>query len=434
MSPDSTNASAGATGTRPVRFDPAGAEIVADPYPTYTELRRDHPIAPWSGASGVWLVSRNADVTALLAHPAARVQPEGRPVPEAYRGGPAEVMWRHNMALLDEPDHTRVRRSVARPLGRAGTESLRDVVAGIAVRTVAAAVERQSFDAVADLAAPVPRGVVRHLLGISDAEFDLLASWTPDFLRLFLPDGNGPDDVERIHRACGQFINFFAELADRRRGSPQDDLTTEVVRAADAGALEHGEMVATLRGVFTAGFETTMATVAAFVLAAATDPRLLPTLRAHPDLVPAAVEELLRWESPVQVLARSFSEPVAVDGVQIPVGHTAWLLLGSANHDDTVYADPDRFVHDRASDSHVSFGGGRHKCAGAALARLELELVIRAFVSRVAAVRVTDPVVRRRPHLQFRAIEHLPVEIDPLPGPAVGRPATDPTTDPGGPR
>ena len=409
-----------------VRFDPASPDLVADPFPTYAAFRRDHPVAPWSGVDGVWLVSRHDDVTALLAHPAARVQPEGRPVPDAYRGGPAEVMWRHNMALLDEPDHTRVRRSVARPLGRAGTDSLRDVVAAVAERTISDAVERRSLDAVTDLAAPVPRGVVRHLLGISDSEFDLLASWTPDFLRLFLPDGNSQEDVERIHRACGHFIEFFGELAERRRRSPRDDLTTEVVRAADAGALEHGEMIATLRGVFTAGFETTMATIAAFALCVASNPDLLPMLRERPDLIPPAVEELLRWESPVQVLARSFSEPVDVAGVRIPVGHTAWLLLGSANHDDAVHLEPERFVVDRAIAPHVSFGGGRHKCAGAALARLELELVIRAIVRDVGAIRLTTRDVRRRPHLQFRALQHLPVEIEPLVAASASRHPTPP--------
>lgn len=395
-----------------VLFDPLDAEQLADPIPTYRALREQDPVQRIPVGGGTWVVSRYEDVRRLLRTTAGLMQPPGATVPVELAGGPAERIYRGLMVLNDPPVHTRLRKLTEKAMTRGAVEKLRADVERVASEALDAMLEQGEADAMTELAFTVPLRVICGMLGIPEADRAQMLDWTPDFFRIFLPQANDADGIAACHRACQNFIDYLSEQIEYRRRTPADDIFSALVSAEDEGdRLSRDELVATVLSLLTGGFDTTMGMIGAGVFGLARQPEQLAALREDPaGLARTAVEEFIRWESPVAVTYRHFVEDVTIADTTIPAGEPIWLLLLSANRDDTRFHDPDGFDVRRKPNQHVAFGGGRHHCIGSHLARLEGEVVFAEIARRIETIEITGD-SPRRPNFQFRSFTNLPVKM-----------------------
>ena len=397
-----------------VVYNPTDQEFLDDPYPVYEELRRRCPVGHAAlGDGGARVVSRFADAATVLGSPASRMRPPGGEIPEALRGGPAARMWAHSISMSDPPDHTRLRRLLSPALTPRATERYRPVVEAIVTEALDAVEPRGEMEVMSEFAMVVPMRVICGLLGIPDEDWGMLMDWTPDFLRMFIPDANDAEGIALCHQACANFIDYLGDLVDRHRQAPTDNLTSRLVAVEEAGdRLSRDELIATLRGLLTAGFETTMGLIGSMVLGLLQNPRQLAALRASAELVPNAVEEFLRWEAPVHAHYRYLTTEWEVDGELLQPGERVLALIAAANRDPDLYEHPDRVNVRRSDIRHLSFGGGRHLCLGAPLARLEAQVAVGELLRRFDPIWLAATEFRRRPHFQFRLLEELPITFE----------------------
>lgn len=396
----------------PAALDPRGPAAEADPSSVWRALRDDHPIGELEiGGRPGWLVSRHADVAFLLGHRAGRQRPMEGGVPDVLGDGPAARMFASSMSQADPPQHARLRRTSARAFSPTAVAAMRRSVDDIVVRTIAGL--EDDVDVVSELSHSVPMAVICELLGIADDQWADILRWTPDALRVFMPSASNAAELARCDQACAFFFDFLGGMIEARRRHPGDDLISSIVAASDSagGELSDDELVGVLRGLITAGFETTASTISGFMLAMTQHPAALAVLRTDADARRRAVEESLRWESPVRAQPRYVHESVEVAGALLEPGSYCWLLLGAANHDERAFgSDTDAFDVGRDASEHVTFGGGRHVCLGSGLARAELESVIAHVAAAFSAVELSTP-PQRRHHLQFSSISELNIHL-----------------------
>jgi cytochrome P450 len=267
------------------------------------------------------------------------------------------------------------------------------------------------MDVVQDLAFLVPLRVICGMLGIPEANHAELLEWTPDFFRVFLPEAQDAEGVAACHQASGNFIRVLSGLIEERRRDPRDDLLSALIAVEEGGdRLTRDELVATVLSLLTGGFDTTMGLISGGIQLLLRQRDVLERLRAEPALVDAAVEEFLRLESPVQTTLRYPGIDVEVAGETIRAGERLWLVVASANRDERVFPDPERVLLEGRAE-HIAFGGGRHFCIGAHLARIEGTVAIRRFVERIRDPEPIEADPPRRPQLQFRALSRLPIRF-----------------------
>lgn len=398
-------------------FDPTDPALAADPHGLYRRLRDEAPALRTEIGGGTWVVTRYDDVKRLVRDNDGRMQPPGFAGPPELAGGPAERIYRGLMVLNDPPVHSRLRTLAEVALTKRAVEGLRADVERVVDETLDAVLAREgeTIDAVADLAFVVPLRVICGMLGIPEEDRLAFLKRTPDFFRLFLPSAQDVAGIAACHEACAWFMDYLGEEIARRRADPDaahDDIFTALVRAeADGDRLSADELVATVLSLLTGGFDTTMGTLAAGIQALAEHPGQLALLREAPAArARAMTEEALRLESPVQITFRHLPQDTAVAGATIPAGETIWLVLASANRDERRFPSPDALDLARGDDKHVAFGGSRHFCIGNHLARLELDTTFRRLGERVAAIELAGD-APRRPNLQFRSLERLPVHL-----------------------
>ena len=395
-------------------FNPRDPLLRSAPQTVYGRLRAQAPLLRTVvGGQPVNLLCRYKDVAQVATDPTTLMNPPGTPVPRPYQDGPASILWRNAISMMDPPKHTHCRRAIAPPFSRRRIQELRPLVTDV-VTEVFSGLDGNEFDVVSDVALKVPMEVICRLLGIPTADWPDLESWSIDFLRIFLPDAATPDEVDRIQSASQNFLDYFGGLIDERIRRPNDDLITDYTAAIDEpDGLTRTGLIGALRGLLTAGFETTAATISASFLGFAQQPEQFQRLHDDPGQIPSAIEELLRWETPVRVMVRYLAEEWELHGSVIPRGEAVWLLLGSANHDEEHYKDPENIDVTRDPRDHLTFGGGRHLCLGAYLARLELETVLGELTRRWRHIDTDVSSVVRRGNFQFPSIEALPVSVRP---------------------
>lgn len=375
-------------------FTPADPAFVADPYPACRELR-EGPRAVHHEGTDTWLVPRHADVDALLRdrrlgrtylHVATHTE-MGRP-DDPPEHGPFWRVVRAGMLDVEHPDHTRLRRLVSRAFTPRTVERLRDTVQRIADELVDDVQGAGEVDLLSTVAEPLPVTVIAEMLGVPEVDRHLLRPWSADICGMCELD---PDEqtAARAVRACEQFSDYIVALSRERRERPQDDLVTALTQVVDDGdVLTEDELVGTCVLLLNAGHEATVGITGNGWWSLFRHPDQLQRLRDDRSLLPTAVEELLRFDTPLQMFERWVLEDVEVGGVVVPRGAELALLFGSANRDPDVFADPDRLDVGRAHNPHVSFGAGTHFCLGAALTRLELTTSF-------------GTVLRRLPHLEL---------------------------------
>ncbi|MFD7016290.1 cytochrome P450 [Streptomyces sp. NPDC059161] len=380
-------------------FRPGSADFVADPYPAYGELRaagRVHYYAP----TAQWLVPHHADVSALLRDRRLgrsyrhRFTHEefGRTTPPAAHE-PFHTLNDHGLLDLEPPDHTRIRRLVSQAFTPRTVERLAPTVRRLAARLVDDFRAAGGGDLVAEVAEPLPVAVIAEMLGIPEADRPLLRPWSAAICGMYelAPD---EETAARAVKASLEFTEYLRELIAGRRKNPGDDLISALIAAYEdesGDRLSEQEMISTCVLLLNAGHEATVNTTANGWWALLRNPAQLAALRAAPDaLLPTAVEELMRYDTPLQLFERWVLEDIEFAGQILPRGSEVALLFGSANRDPARFADPDTLDLARVDNPHISFGAGIHYCLGAPLARLELrasfgELLKKAPLLRLAA-------------------------------------------------
>jgi cytochrome P450 len=398
-------------------FDPWSPEFVAHPYDAYARLRAEAPVS-WYEPSGQWLVSRYEDVNALLRDRRLgrtylhRFTHEefGRQAPPPEHE-PFHVLNGNGLLDLEAPDHTRIRRLVSKAFTPRMVESLRPTVRRLAEELAGGLVADGGGDLVAAVAEPLPVAVIAEMLGVPEADRGLLRPWSADITGMFELNPT-EETARRAVRASVEFSDYLRALIAERRARPGEDLVSALIAVMDAGdRLSEQEMISTCVLLLNAGHEATVNTTASGWWALFRNPAELDRLRAAPEaLMPTAVEELLRYDTPLQMFERWVLDDVEVGGQLIPRGSEIALLFGSANRDPERFAEPDRLDLGRADNPHITFGAGIHFCLGAPLARLELAESFGALL-RLAPRLALAAEPRWKPGYVIRGLESLDVTV-----------------------
>jgi cytochrome P450 len=395
--------------------------IVADPYPAYARWRAERPVA--RPRERLYVLSRFTDCEAVLADPAfGRVEEDGARLgpgqAQPAASGPAAPNAR-SMLRLNPPDHTRLRRLVSRAFTPATVRELSPRIATLTAELLdgARGGPRERFDLIAALALPLPVAVISELLGIPPGDRPRLVSWSAALTRALDP-GFLISDEERLRQRAARddFAAYLRGLLPARRRSPGGDLISALIGVHDSGAsLTEDELIGMCMLLLIAGHETTRSLIGGAVLALLRHPSELAALAAEPSLTEQAVEEVLRYDPPVQMLTRFALRSAEVAGVTVPAGSFVLMLAGAANRDAALCADPDQFSVRREARHHLAFGHGIHFCLGAPLARLEAAIALRQLLPLLPRQRISgEP--EWKPNTVLRGLEHLWLEQAPVAG------------------
>lgn len=393
-------------------FNPLAPEMAVDPYPAYHELRRRDPVH--QSPLGFWFLSRHTDVAAFFADRRLEhryVQTQTMRLGEGVADQPYFQMFSHMVFILDNPDHRRIRGLFTSTFTPRRVAAMRERVQAIADELIDRREADRDMDLVADFAYPLPVRVIGDLLGVPEDDQARIGDWVHALNPVleFLPMGE--DVLARANDATGSLAEYFGDLAAKRRSDPHDDLFSAMVHAEEGGEhLSEGELIANAILLYLAGHETTAGGTGLAVLALHRHADQLALLRSDPALLPQAVRELLRFDTPGQATARVSTEPVSFSGVEIPAGQGIVAWIGAANRDPDAFPDPDRLDLRRHFEAdHVSFGGGAHYCLGHALARQELEVALGTLLRRCPdlTLETLDPPFRETSLM--RGVVRLPV-------------------------
>lgn len=397
-------------------FDPWDPAFVADPYPAYAELRARGRVEYYE-PSDQWLVPHHADVSALLRDRRLgrtyrhRFTHEdfGRTAPPAGQE-PFHVLNDHGMLDLEPPDHTRIRRLVSKAFTPRTVERLQPYVRELAGRLVDGLVEAGGGDLLTEVAEPLPVAVIAEMLGVPEADRAPLRPWSADICGMYELNPS-EETARRAVRASVEFSEYLRELIAERRRRPGDDLISGLIAAHDEGdRLTEQEMISTCVLLLNAGHEATVNATVNGWWALFRNPDQLAALRADHALVPGAVEELMRYDTPLQMFERWVLDDIEIGTTTVPRGAEIALLFGSANHDPEVFDAPGRLDLKRPENPHISFSAGIHYCIGAPLARIELAASMRALLEKAPTLEAAaEP--ERHPNFVIRGLKGLEVQV-----------------------
>lgn len=360
----------------PTLFDPA---VANDPYPFYAYLRREAPIAPL-GLMDLWGIARHEDVLRVLRDPETFSSVVGQ------RRSDGEEL--PSMLFNDPPLHTRLRSLIAKAFTPRVVELQRASIAERSKHLIDAMLAKSDPDIVLDLAYPLPVMVIAHMLGVADGDHATFKRWSDAIIENVAPILLTGDD-SALTGVNQEFDAYFSKRLAKLRREPEDNLLSELVHVeTDEGKLSELELLMFCRLLLVAGNETTTGLIVNAIRAFSEYPDVLARVRADLSLLPAAVEEALRYYAPFPATFRRTTRDVEVGGVTIPAETRVLVFLASANRDERAFESPDEFRLDRGGSRHVAFGMGIHYCVGAPLARLEAEVALRELLPRIAGVSI----------------------------------------------
>ena len=384
-----------------VQYDPLAPSFLADPYPTYAGLREDDPVH-WSDGMGGWVLTRYEHVALALSDP--RFSAADRPPMRRY--GRATTM-----VTADPPEHTRLRRLVSKAFTPRAVERMRLRIQEIVDGLLDAVPPGGRMDVARDLAYPLPVVVIAEMLGVPVEDRERFKRWASEGLAGIVGRFASVEQQEQARRSGEELREYFVDIIAQRRRERRDDLVSALIGAEDQGqALSGDEVLDNCTLLITADHETTTSLIGNGVLALLRHPSELQRLRTDPSLTRTAVEELLRYDPPVQAVTRRTKENVALDGGTIKKGEVVYAVIGAANRDPRRFDDPDKLDVGRQENAHLGFGDGIHFCLGAPLARAEAQIAIGTIVSRFATLRRTGDDVEWGGNFIVRGVAKLPVE------------------------
>ncbi|MAS33918.1 MAG: cytochrome P450 [Anaerolineaceae bacterium] len=379
-------------------FEPDDPAFLQNPYPVYQHLLAETPTF-YHEDSQLWFFTRHHDVDAILRdrrfgrsilHLMSREELDIPPPNAAYE--PFHKLGQHSMFDKEPPEHTRLRTLVHKAFTPRRIRDMQHSIEAIAQNLVDSMQQREQVDLLADYAAPLSVRVIAELLGIPEADQHRLRPWSNAIVKLYELD-HTPAQADHAIQASQEFADYLKFLARKRREQPRDDLITALVMVEEAGdQLSEDEYVSTCVLLLNAGHEATVNVVGNGWLALFRHPQQLEKLRANPELVPTAIEEFMRYDSPLQMFRRWILEDMTYDGLPLKKGMQVGLIFGAANHDPAVFQQPASLDITRSPNPHISFGGGIHYCLGAPLARMELQVAYQTLLAHLPAMQLAaDP-------------------------------------------
>lgn len=392
-------------------FDPRDPGFLADPYPAFDSLRTQAPVH-WHDKMGMAVAVSHAACSEVLRNRSAgRIWQDRQPASEFV----AFNMLHQNSLLESEPPrHTRLRRLISTAFARGHTERLRPAVRAIAgsmVSSLAAAIAADgSADLLEHLAGPLPVEVIGELLGVPDADRPRLQPWSNAIVKMY-EYGLPAPAAAAAETAAREFVDYLRWLAAQRVVAPGEDLISDLVAVRDGtDRLSDDELVGTAVLLLMAGHEATVNVVGNGMLALLTHRSEWQRLLDAPELLPTAVEELIRFDAPLQLFERTATAPTTVAGYALEPGDKIAALLGAAARDPLVFDEPARLDIGRTPNAHLGFGAGIHYCVGAPLARVEIAAALEALATRLPDLRLAE-VPERRPEFVIRGLRNLPVTL-----------------------
>jgi cytochrome P450 PksS len=398
-----------------VQINIVSPQFKANPFPLFANLRASHPVyrTALPDKTPIWLLTRYEDVAALLKDERFVKDKRKALTAEQLRKMPwVPPMFRpleRNMLDLDPPDHTRLRTLVHKAFTPSLVSRMRDRIQDLADELLTQVIDKGECDLIRDYALPLPMTIITEILGVPTQDRNKFHKWSKAVVSL-----TSPSPTVRVIPSVWMFLRYLRRFFDNRRRDPQNDLTTALITAEEAGdKLSRDELLAMVFLLLIAGHETTVNLIGNGMLALLENPEAMDRLRENPVMIKTAVEELLRYTSPVLMSTERYArEDVTIHGVTIPRGEITLGVLGSANRDETVFHNPDELDITREPNRHLSFGQGIHFCLGAPLARLEAEIAINTLLGRTSALRlrVAPESLRWRPSIMLRGLESLPID------------------------
>ena len=392
-----------------VAYNPVSREVARDPYAVYGRLRDRDPVHRMRLVDA-WVLTRYEDADSMLRDH-ERFGAEDR---RFYEAGLT------TMLDIDPPDHTRLRALVSRAFAPRSVSRWHERVQEIADRLLDAVAGHERIDLIAALGYPLPVIAIAEMLGVPAEDMDRFESWSND-IALIVEPILAPAQVAGVRRATGELFAYFETIVEARRREPRDDLVSALLAAEEKGdRLTREELLSTMLLILVAGNETTRNLIGNGMLALLRHPDQLRRLRDEPDLLEPAVDELLRYDSPVQLDGRVVREDLVMGGKRMRAGQKAIALLGAANRDPAAFENPDTLDIGRREKSHLSFGRGIHYCLGASLAVLEARIAFRGLLDRFPSIRLAaEP--RYRDGIVLRGVESLWIEVERAGQPAAPR-------------
>ncbi len=386
-------------------------EILGNPYPLYARLRTEDPVH-WDSFLHAWVVTGYNNVVRVLKDFSA----DRTPTPEELSSmdlsamSPIAKIMVRQMLFMDPPDHTRLRALASAAFTPDRVRRLRSHIQDILDRLLDAVMPAGQMDVIADIAAPMPAIVTAELLGVPAADHPQLKSWSTDFAEMLGNFQHNPNRFSRVLRSLQEMCAYFQKAIEEQRRNPRDGLIRAMISAeVDGARLDDEEIVANLIVTMVGGQETTTNLIGNGLLTLLRNPSEMDRLRQNPSMMPSAVEELLRYESPSQHTARLAPDDVVLGGRQIRKRQAVIAVMGAANRDPERFPDPDRLDLARVDNRHVAFGWAQHFCFGAPLARLEGQIAFETILRRMPRIALMEQELRWRYNLGLRGLSQLRV-------------------------
>ena len=391
-----------------MRIDLTSPAFVDDPYPHLAELRAAGPLLR-EEHGGRWLATTHASVSAVLRdRRLGRLWTDWEP---AEQMEPFNTLHRHQLMENEPPEHTRMRRLLAGAFGRGHVERMAPRIEALATDLLDRMDDAGgTVDVLAAYAEPMPVFVIADLLGVPREDHERLRDWSQGIVHMY-EQGVGDDVKQAAVEASSAFADYVRGVVEQRRAHPGDDLVSDLVRERDGQArLSDVELVATVVLLLNAGHEASVNVFGNGMHALLSHPDQLARVQSGEVSVATALEELIRWDAPLQLFERTATTDVEVAGQTVRAGERVACLMGSANRDASVFDDADAFEVGRDPNPHVGFGMGLHFCLGAPLARLELEITVRRLLERFPRIALTGQ-SPRRPTWVLRGFESIEVSL-----------------------
>lgn len=394
----------------PIEYDLHGPHIFANPYPLYHKIRSRYPVHLDSHL-GCWVVTSYALVASALADrnlSSERVVQGSIMQEEQWIA--LSPLFEHISNLMfysDPPKHTRIRSLINKAFSARMIERWREHIQRIVDEQLDLVQDARQMDVIRDLAFPLPSRVIADMLGIPDSDFHRFKLWSDDLVD-FLGNPATLDQCQRLWQSIQEFMAYFRGVVAGHREHPKDDLVDAFLRGEDQEvALTEDELLINCVGLFAGGHETTTNAIGNGIVALLAHPDEMQKLRENPAFITNAVEELLRYDSPVQFTARIAKQATEIGGIKIYKGQRVLLMLGAANRDPAYFQDPDSLIINRQNNRHFAFGHNIHYCIGSSIARLEMQIALETMLQRFPQLRLASDQLIWQENLSFHGLKEL---------------------------